>query len=161
MTFVFFHGAQITDTLLIGTTEQISDLVVTSTDVLLKLAGGFDQLVFLKGRRLIVRLEVRVTVRHQTLKPSLHSFQSPPSADITGHISRSSVAVIRRSILESCLLQALHHLSQHGVLLQNGSWVERLSALWTAESPSLIIPVALDTPTAVVVSTGKTHWIPQ
>ena len=163
MTFVFFDGAQITDTLLISTTEKLPHLVVMRADILLKLAGGFDQFVFLKGRRLIVRLEVSVTVRDQTLKTSLHSFQFPPSADITGHISRSSVAVIRRNILESCLLQALHHLSQHGVFLQNRSWVEGVSALWTAEPPSLVIlvPEALDTPPAVAVSTGNSHWILQ
>ena len=163
MTFVLFHGAQRTDTLLISTTEKLPHLVVTRADVLLKLAGGFDQLVFLKGRRLIVRLEVSVTVRDQTLKTSLHSFQFSPSAEITANISRSSIAVVRRTSLESCLLQYFHHVSQQVVFLQNRSWDEGVSALWTAECPSLIIltPVSLNTATAVVVSTGNTHWILQ
>ena len=163
MAFVFFHGAQGTDALLIVTAEKLPRLVVAKTDVLLKLSGGFDQLVFLKGRRLIVRLEVSVTVRDQTLKTSLHSFQFSPSAEITANISRSSIALIRRKILESGLLHALHHLSQQVVFLQNRSWDEGVSALWTAECPSLIIltPVSLNTATAVVVSTGNTHWILQ
>ncbi|KAG9332191.1 hypothetical protein JZ751_015554 [Albula glossodonta] len=48
----------------------------------------------------------------------ISSGQYPP-ADITRHVSRSSVTVSRRSSLESCLLQFLHHISQYGVSAQN------------------------------------------
>ena len=163
MTFVFFHGTQITDTRLIGTTEKLLNLVVTRANVLDKLAGGFDQLVFLEGRRLIVRLEVRVTVRDQTLKTSLHSFQFSPITGITGHISRSSIAVLRGNSLDFCILQYFHHVGHHVVFLQFGSRDERLSALWTAEFPPLIalVPVSVNTAAAVVVSTGNAHWILQ
>ena len=163
MTFVFIHRAQRTDTLLISTAEKLCYHAVVGADVLPKLAGGFDQLVIVEDCRLIVRLEVSVAVRDPTLKTSLNSFLFSPSAEITGHVSMSIKAVINNKSLESFLLQQLHHVSHHGVFLQNRSWVEGVSALWTAEPPSLVIlvPEALDTPPAVAVSTGNSHWILQ
>ncbi|TNN60289.1 hypothetical protein EYF80_029454 [Liparis tanakae] len=89
--------AEITDTLLIST-----------ADVLQEFEGVVHQLVFLKCWRVIMRLEVYLTVRSQTYRTGLMGLQSPPSADITGHIFRSSIAVISRSSLESSLLQFLH-----------------------------------------------------
>ncbi|CAG5902392.1 unnamed protein product [Menidia menidia] len=71
--------AERTDGLLISAAEQLLHLIMDRADVLLELLGGLHQLVFLKCR-----------------------------ADITGHIFRSSIAVVSRRSLESSLLQLLH-----------------------------------------------------
>ncbi|CAG6009215.1 unnamed protein product [Menidia menidia] len=73
---MLLHRADITDGLLISAAEQLLHLIMDRADVLLELLGGLHQLVFLKCR-----------------------------ADITGHIFRSSIAVISRSSSESSLLQ--------------------------------------------------------
>ncbi|KAJ8265657.1 hypothetical protein COCON_G00147560 [Conger conger] len=85
------------------------------------------------------------------------------STEITLHVSRSSVTVSRRSSLESCLLQFLHHFSQHGVSAQNRPRGEGLSALGTAVDTNMIIliPAALNTAHTVTVSTGNSHRILQ
>ena len=105
-----------------------------------------------------MRQKVSVTERDPALKTSLDSFQFSPSAAITGNITRSSIEVNRNSCIES-----IHYVSQQDVFLQHRSWSELLSALWTAEYASSIslVPVSLDALTAVAVSTGNTHWIPQ
>ncbi|KAG5849673.1 hypothetical protein ANANG_G00074250 [Anguilla anguilla] len=161
MASVFIHRTQITDTLLISTTVNLQNFVMMRADLLLQVSSGFDQFVLLKGRRFIVRLEVSFTVRDQTHQAGLHSFQLSPSAEITRHVSRSSITVSRRSSLESCLLQFLYHFSQHGVFAQNRPWSEGLSALGTAVDTSMIIliPAALNTAHTVTVSTGSSHWI--
>ncbi|KAG9332006.1 hypothetical protein JZ751_016282 [Albula glossodonta] len=128
-----------------------------------KVFSGLDQFVLLKGRRFKVRLEVSFTVRGQAHQTGLHGFEFSPNAEITHHVSRSSVTVSRRSSLESCLLQFLHHFSQHGVSAQNRPWAEGLSALGTAVDTSMIIliPAALNTAHTVTVSTGNSHRILQ
>ncbi|KAG5849728.1 hypothetical protein ANANG_G00074800, partial [Anguilla anguilla] len=106
---------------------------------------------------------VSFTVRGQTHQTGLDSFALSPSADITRHVSRSSETVSRRSSLESCLLQFLHHFSQHDVSAQNRPWSEGLSALGTAVDTSMIIliPAALNTAHAETVSTRNSHRILQ
>uniref|UniRef100_A0A0E9Y1J6 Uncharacterized protein n=1 Tax=Anguilla anguilla TaxID=7936 RepID=A0A0E9Y1J6_ANGAN len=119
MASVFIHRTQITDTLLIGTTVNLQQFVMMRADFLLQVSSGFDQFVLLKRRRFIVRLEMSFTVRGQTHQTGLDSFVFSPSADITRHISRSSITVSRRSSLESCLLQFLHHFSKHDCFFLN------------------------------------------
>ena len=136
MASVFIHRTQQTDTLLISTTVNLQQFVMMRADLLLLVSRGFDQFVHLKGRRFIVRLEVSFTVRGQTLQAGLESFALSPSAEITRHVSRFSVTLSRRSSLESCLPQFLHHFSQHGVFIQNRPRGEGLSALGTAVNGS-------------------------
>ena len=139
MASVFIRHTQQTDTLLISTTVNLQQLVMMRADLLLQVSRGFDQFVPLKGRKFIVRLEVSFTVRHQTHQAGLDSFALSSSSEITRHVYRSSATVSRRSSLESCLLQFLHHFSQHGVFVQNRPRGEGLSALGTAVDTSMII----------------------
>ncbi|CAG5881745.1 unnamed protein product [Menidia menidia] len=100
--------AEITDGLLISAAEQLLHLIMDRADVLLELLGGLHQLVFLKRSHIIMRLKVFLTVRGHTAQTGLDGSQFSPRADITGHIFRSSIAVVSRSSLESSLLQLLH-----------------------------------------------------
>uniref|UniRef100_A0A0E9XZ79 Uncharacterized protein n=1 Tax=Anguilla anguilla TaxID=7936 RepID=A0A0E9XZ79_ANGAN len=85
---------------------------MTRADLLLKVSSGFNQIMLLKSKRFIVRLEMSFAVRGQTHQTGLDGFVLSPSAEITLHVSRSSVTVSRRSSLESCLLQLFHHFIQ-------------------------------------------------
>ncbi|KAG9328046.1 hypothetical protein JZ751_016659 [Albula glossodonta] len=98
----------------------------------------------------------------QSHQRSFSLFHLRTLAEITRHVSRSSVTVSRRSSLESCL-QFLHYFSQYGVSAQNRPWSEDLSALGTSVDTSMIIliPADLNTAHTVTVSTGNSHRILQ
>ncbi|KAG9328795.1 hypothetical protein JZ751_010635, partial [Albula glossodonta] len=154
---------RITDTLLIGTTVNLQQFLMLRADLLLQASCGFNQFVRLPSIEFIMKNQITFTVRGQTHQTGLDGFVFPPSADITHNVSRSGVTVSRRSSLESCLLQFLHHISQYGVSAQNRPWGEGLSALGTAVDTSMIIltPVMLNTANTITVSTGNSHRILQ
>ncbi|CAG5986582.1 unnamed protein product [Menidia menidia] len=101
---MLLHRAERTDGLLISAAEQLLHLIVDRADVLLELLGGLHQL----WSHIIMRLKVFLTVRGHTAQTGLAGSQFSPRAEITGHIFRSSIAVVSRSSLESSLLQLLH-----------------------------------------------------
>ncbi|KAG9331979.1 hypothetical protein JZ751_016255 [Albula glossodonta] len=72
------------------------DLMEEKIYEILKVSSGLDQFVLLKSKRLIVRLEVSFTVRGQTHQTGLDGFELSPSAEITRHVSRSSVTAEQR-----------------------------------------------------------------
>uniref|UniRef100_A0A0E9QFX8 Uncharacterized protein n=1 Tax=Anguilla anguilla TaxID=7936 RepID=A0A0E9QFX8_ANGAN len=112
-------------------------------DLLLQVSSSIDDIMCVPWVEFIVKFEVSITIRGQTHQTGLDSFAFSPSADITRHVSGSSVTVSRRSSLESCLLQFLHHFSQHVVFVQNRPWSEGLSALGTAVDTSMIILIPI------------------
>jgi hypothetical protein len=63
MAFMFIHGTQITDTLLVGPAENLQQFVMMRADIVLQLCGGFDQLVLHQWSYIIMRLEMSLTVR--------------------------------------------------------------------------------------------------
>ena len=80
MALVFIHGAQIADTLVVCATEHLHQLVMTGAHLLLQFVGGWDQLVLLQGRSIVVGLEVSLTVRGQTRQTRLESFATSGSS---------------------------------------------------------------------------------
>lgn len=108
MALVLVYAAEITDDLLVCATEYFHQFVVLRAEVFLQFVGGCHQLVFLKHGHFMMRLDVSFTVRDQTLQTGFDSFQFPSRAQITGHISRTSVKVVSRVHCESCPLQLLH-----------------------------------------------------
>uniref|UniRef100_A0A3B5Q197 E3 ubiquitin/ISG15 ligase TRIM25-like n=1 Tax=Xiphophorus maculatus TaxID=8083 RepID=A0A3B5Q197_XIPMA len=66
MAFMFIHSAEVTDGLLISTTEDLHHLVMTTAEVLLEPLRRGDQFMLLQRRSIIVRLEVSQAVGGQT-----------------------------------------------------------------------------------------------
>ena len=108
MASVFIHSTNTTDTLFILTAEHPDYLVVTGADVVLKVSSWFHQLVSLQPRYFIVTLEVLLTEGSLTTQTGLDGLHLPPSTDITAHVFRSSIAVVRGSVSQSCSLEILH-----------------------------------------------------
>ena len=108
MALVFIYDAQIADTLVVCATEHLHQLVMTGAHLLLQLVGGWDQLVLLQHRGVVVGLEVSLTVRGQTHQTGHESFAtSGSSAEITGHVFWSGVELSSggRRLLTTCNAQ--------------------------------------------------------
>ena len=108
MALVFIHGAQIADTLAVCATEHLHQLVMTRAHLLLQFAGGWDQLVLLQRRGIVVGLEVSLTERGQTHQTRHESFAtSGSSAEITGHVCWTGVELSSggRRLPTSCSAQ--------------------------------------------------------
>lgn len=86
MAFVLIQQAQRADDFFISFTEHFEKLVVLWAGFLLEVSKGGDELVFLEGSRLMVRLQVNVTVRGQTRQTGLRSFVLLTDAGITLHV---------------------------------------------------------------------------
>ena len=97
-----------TDSLSILTAENLHELVVTGADVVLKVSCWFHQLVSLQPWNFIVTLEVILTVRNLTHQTGLDGLHLPPLTDITAHVFKSSITVVRGSVSQSCSLEILH-----------------------------------------------------
>lgn len=109
----------------------------------------------------VVLSDVGLTVRHSAGQTGFNSFELLLSADITGHIFRSSITVSRKSRTKSCLLEFLNQFRQSNIYTQHWTTSESLSALRTSVTSSLswFAPVDLNAVFAVTVSTGDGNWI--
>ena len=162
MALVFILCTQQANTRLIGSTEDLQNLLVFSTKLLLQISNCIDQLVPLESSPLIVWLDMCFTVRGQARQTGFHSFELSPSAEITRHISRSSITLSRRRI-EPSPLEFSCNFSQHGVSAQIRPCGKGLSALGAAVDTCMIslIPAVLNTPHTVTVSTCCSDWVLQ
>ena len=111
MALVFINDTQIADALVVRATEHLHQLVMSGAHLLLQFVGGWDQLVLLQHRSIVVRLEVSLTVRGQTRQTRHESFATSGSnAQITGHVCWTGVQRSSggRRLMSSCTAQ-LHH----------------------------------------------------
>lgn len=163
VSFVVIHHTHRTNAQLISSTVHIHIFVMMRTDLLLQVEvpRGFDQLVFLQGRRFVVCLKVIVAVRCQTYQTRLHSLLLDTCTEITGYITWHAIATNLRVARKFQFLRLVHHVCQYGTSVQNGPGAECLCALGTAEDLQMIIfvPIIINASNAVVVATWDGHWI--
>ncbi len=119
------------------------------------------QVVSLQCWYCVVLSDVGLTVRCSAGQTEFNSFELHLSADITGHIFRSSVAVSRKSRTKPCFLEFLNQFRQRHIYIQQRTISEPLSALRTGISSNMswFAPVALNAVFAVTVPTGHGNWI--
>ncbi len=119
------------------------------------------QVVSLQCWYCVVLSDVGLTIRRSAGQTGFNSFELHLSADITGHIFRSSTAVIRKSRTKPCLLKFLNQFRQRNIYIQYRTVSEPFSALRTSITFSLswFAPVSLNAKFAVTVSTGQGNWI--
>lgn len=162
---VFISQTQVADTLPVCAAVHLQQLVVSAADRLPELFGGRHQPVFLEGGGLVVRLDVHLAVGGQTHQAGFHSLVLPPGADVALHVLGLGKALLRRrpGLLESSLLEFLHHVGQHGVSGEHRPRVEVLPTLWADVDPQVVVlvPVVLDAVRAVAVSAWDGHRVPQ
>lgn len=121
------------------------------------------QIVSLQCWYWVVLSDMCFTVRCSAGQTGFNSFELHLSADITGHIFRSSVTVSRKSRTKSCLQEFLNHFSQSNIYIQHRRTTEALSALRTGVTFTIswFAPVAFNAVFAITVSTGDGNWILQ
>ena len=111
MALMFINDTQIADALVVRATEHLHQLVMPGAHLLLQFVGGWDQLVLLQRRSIVVRLEVSLTVRGQTRQTRHESFAASGSgAEVTGHVRWTGVQRSSGRLLSSCTAQLHHHL---------------------------------------------------
>ena len=74
---------------------QVSRFNVTLIQEFFVLVSRFHQSVSLQSWNCVVLPDMRLTVGGSAGQTGFHSSEFPPSAEITSHISRTSVAVSR------------------------------------------------------------------
>lgn len=155
---------QVADAPLVRAAVNLQQLVVSGTNRLVEVFGSRNQLVLLERGRLVVGLDVEVAVRGQTHQARPDSFVFPPGADVALHVVDLREARThrrRRVIMESSLLEPLHHVGQHGVSGEHRPRVEGLPTLRADEDSQVVVlvPVVLDTVGAVAVAAGDGHRV--
>lgn len=87
------HGTHITDEYLVGLTEDFQSFMVQLAEFLLQVSCHLHQGVFLQCCYCVMLPYVALTIGGSADQTGLHSFELFLSAEITGHISRSSIVV--------------------------------------------------------------------
>lgn len=113
MVSVVLQGTHQTNRNLVCLTEDLQSSVVQLAQFLLQVSSHLHQGVSLQSCYGVVMSDMALTVGGSAGQTGLHSFELFLSAEITDHISRSSVAVLGKSRdLEPCLVEFLNHLLQ-------------------------------------------------
>lgn len=94
VTFVFLHRAQHANAHLVGAAEQLQTLLMLRADLPVQVTDFIHQLVPLEGGRLVVRLEMPLTVGGQTHEASLDGFVLLANADVAADVLGSRVVVV-------------------------------------------------------------------
>lgn len=155
-------GAEMADEALVSAAESLQSLAVAGAEPHLVL-GGVDHLVALPRVEAGVELEVRLTVRGDTHQARFDGLLLSTGADVALHVPGPGVAPADGGGPEAGPLQPLHHLREHGVLVEGWSGLKGLPALGTATHTSglLLVPAVLDAVHAVAVSTRYGHRVLQ
>jgi len=121
---------------------------------------GFNQLVFLQGRRFVVCLKVILAVRCQTYQTRFHSLLFDTCTEITGYTTLHVIATNLRVAWKFQFLRLVHHICQCGIV-QKRPGAKCLCTLGTAEDPQIIflVPKIMNAFYAVPVPTWYSHWI--
>lgn len=178
VTFVFLHRAQHANAHLVGAAEQLQAFLMLRTDLPVQMADFIDQLVPLKGGRLIVGLEMLLAVGGQTHKAGLDGFVLLTNTDVAANILRSRIVVIggrwwRRKRLAVALKGGMACASSFSPTSSSNntstyaSWCGPLAvgdpALWAEVRACVVgmIPVGLQANWAKDVATRDGHGIPE
>lgn len=169
---VVVRHTEVTDKAVIRAAVSLQPLAVSGAELHLVLRG-IDHPVALSRVQALVQPEVRLAVRgdaHQArpdgpLLPALR-------AHVAAHVPRPRVAAGTprwgRHCTQAGPLQPLHHLGEHGVLVEHRPGLEGLPALGAAVGRHgapfvglLLVPAVPDAAHAVAVSTGNGHRLLQ
>lgn len=166
MTLVLADGADSADTHLVGTAKKLQALLVLRADLSVQVPQFVHQFVSLESSRLIVGLQVFLTVRGQAVEAGLDSFELLSRAEVARHVSRSSNAPVawRHQVeVQASLLDLLSHFGEGCIGSEHGSLGESDSALRTDVNPGVVslIPVATNAVHTEAVATGDSHRVPQ
>lgn len=166
MTPVLADGADSTDTHLISTTKELQTLLVLRADLPVQVPKLIHQFVSLESSRLVVGLQVFLTVRGQAVEAGLDGFEFLSRAEVTSHVRRSSKTPIgwRHHVeVQASLLDLLSHFREGCIGSEHRSLCESDPALRTDVNPSVVslIPVATNAVHTEAVATGDGHWVSQ
>lgn len=152
------HRTQHTDAHLVGATKQLQPFLVLGADLPVEMTRLIHQLVSLECRRLIMRLDVRLTIIGQAHETRLHGLVASANAEITEGLT---VHVRERGELWKLAPRLVVDVGQ--VTPQRRSWSEGCATLWAAVQTRMInlVPVDLDAFKTVGITAGDSDWVPE
>lgn len=158
MAAVLPHSTQHTYAHLVRATEQLQALFMLGADLPVQVARLIHQLVSLEGGRLIMWLDVCLTIVGQTHEARLDRLAATAHAEITEGLL---VHVGERGELRALPPGLLVYVRQ--VASQNRPWCEGRTALGAAVHTHVVklVPVDLDAFQAVNVTTGDGDRVSQ
>lgn len=151
MAAVLSDSTQHTDTHLVRATEQLQAFLMLGADLPVQVARLIHQLVSFEGRRLIMRLDVRLAVVGQAHEARFDSLAATADAEIAKGFA---IQVRKRCELRMLVPWLVVYVGQ--VASQHGPWRESCAALWAAVHTHVVklVPVDLDALQAI----GVTAW---